>query len=89
MHVRPLILCSRKIVTLNQNGLHAVRHVAEHTDQDGGPSMREADLLIRSLLHDPDLGYVPPFIVLYQQDRHGECPHGVDTPYSYLNCWSR
>lgn len=75
--------------SLSQSALHVVQRVSERADRDGQPCMREADLLVRSLLDDPSLGYMPPFIVLHQMARRGECPHKANMPYPGLNCWSR
>lgn len=45
-----------------------VQHVFEEARQNGFPCFYQADLLVRSLLHDKAVGYVPPFIVLQQRD---------------------
>ncbi|EIM89566.1 uncharacterized protein STEHIDRAFT_52368 [Stereum hirsutum FP-91666 SS1] len=49
------------------------QHVYDHTKEDGLPCFYQADLLVRSLIHDEAVGYVPPFIVFQQRDTaHGK-----------------
>jgi hypothetical protein len=35
------------------------------------PCFPQADLLVRSLLSDPAVGYAPPFVVVYSETRDG------------------
>lgn len=71
----PLIHSPLDTDTLMVASCGIVQHVYDHTKEDGLPCFYQADLLVRSLIHDEAVGYVPPFIVFQQRDT----AHGTPT----------